>query len=213
MESVTTLLGVGGGVAAVILVLALIVRGAISTAVTQAGRAEIVRLQGVLAESLEEKRQAFHQALDAARTEGARDLESYKAELQLASEVRRQLAARKVEALLKIAMLGEALQRHVLNVRPGHSEDHAMAIAKVHEFMNVVRSNSVMVSRDVASRCNQYAADLVKAEHDLNQKHDAGALERAWEAVDGFLQLAREELGVVRINGQELETSHPSPGE
>ena len=195
-EAVVTILGVGGGTAGAVLILANMVKNSIAVAVQQAGQRELVRLKSDLDESAAEKRRQFDSTMEDFRRSAARDLESFKTELQLAAEVRRQVAAKKVEALIAIAAAGEALQRDVLNVRPGNPTDRAAAMAKVMEYMVLVRSNGFLFEKVVAGKFHQYAADLVKAETDLNLKFDPDALDRASAAVDGFLQLARMELGV-----------------
>jgi hypothetical protein len=62
----------------------------------------------------------------------------------------------------------------------------------------ILNANAFLFERDVVGQFRQHVADLVKAETDLNHKHDATAIERAMATADAFLQLAREELGVVR---------------
>jgi hypothetical protein len=195
-DLVVTLLGVGGGTAATILLLVHIVKGAIVTAVKEAGKQELARLKAELDERLESKKQEFATTMEQYRQVAERELETFKAQLQLAAEVRRQVAAKKVAALVEIAAAGEALQRDVLNVRAGNQNDRARAMSKVHEYGHLVRSNSFLFEKTVAGKFHQYAADLVKAELDLNTKLDASALDRAMAATDGFLQLARFELGV-----------------
>jgi hypothetical protein len=177
---------------------------------SEAGKQEIARLQGQLAERLQAERLVFEASLDVARRAAARDLEAFKVDLQLASEVRRQVAARKVAALVEIAKIGETLQRDVLNVRPGNPEDRANAMAKVFEYGHLVRSNTFLFEKSVGARFHQYAADLLKAEHELNNKYDASAIERAGAAMEAFLQLARRELGVLDA-AVSMENAGPRP--
>lgn len=199
MDKVITLLGVGGGTGAFLLILAFVVRGAIAAAVKQAGAEEMARLQAKLNEELESKRQQFQTELEEVRARASLSLEEFKSELQLASEVRRQVAARKVDALVRIAVAGEALQRDVLNVRPNVPTDRANMMVRVHEYMKLVRENAFLFDRVVAGQFHQYAADLIRAEVELNTKYDASAIERAQGAVNGFLDLARKELGVTTV--------------
>lgn len=195
-DLVITLLGVGGGTAVTVLLLVYIVKGAMVTAVKEAGKQELARLKADLDERLETKKHEFERKMAELGRVAERELETFKAQLQLAAEVRRQVAAKKVAALVEIAAAGEALQRDVLNVRPDNQSDRAKAMSKVHEYGNLVRANSFLFEQRVAARFHQYAADLVKAELDLNMKFDPSALDRAMKAADGFLELARTELGV-----------------
>jgi hypothetical protein len=78
-----------------------VTKGAIVTAVQQAGAKEIERLKGALAGELEAKRQAFAQELERERAEAARALERFKSELTLDAEVRRQTASKRVHTVLE----------------------------------------------------------------------------------------------------------------
>jgi hypothetical protein len=105
LGSVATGLAGGVGLGAIVLALLFIVRGAIATAVTQAGAKEIERLKGQLAGELEKERQAFARELEQTRNAAARALEQFKTELTLGAELRRQVAAARVKAV------GEILQK------------------------------------------------------------------------------------------------------
>jgi hypothetical protein len=211
-NGIVTLLGVGGGAAAAVLLLALIVRGAIVTAVREAGKQERARLQADLAQGLAHTRQQFEADLERVRQRAARDLEIFKTELQLAAEVRRQVATKKVAALVSIGTAGEALLRDVLSVRPNGRDDRAAAMGKVHAFGELVRSNSFLFEKVIADRFHQYGADLVKAEVELNIKLDETALGRAMSATETFLQVARAELGVSSAaSGSPIPATGSSP--
>ncbi len=67
LDVVKLLLGIGGPLAIVILFLAWLVRGAIATAIKQAGDAELVRLKGELDSEIESKRQGFQTTLETER--------------------------------------------------------------------------------------------------------------------------------------------------
>jgi hypothetical protein len=100
LKRIGEMLGGGLALALVVLVLLYIVRGAVATAVTQAGSREMERLRGEIQGDLQSKRDAAAQAL-----------EQFKAGLTLEAEVRRQTAGKKVQALLKVSDETIALMR------------------------------------------------------------------------------------------------------
>ena len=65
MEAALTLLGVGGGTAIALTFLFFVIRGAIATAIEQAGKAEITRLDAALKDKLAERRHDFERDLEA----------------------------------------------------------------------------------------------------------------------------------------------------
>ena len=108
------LIGGGGALAVIAALIVYVTRAAIATAVTQAGAREMERLKSVLAKEMEKERQAFTREIERDKQEAARALEEFKATLTLDAEVRRQAAAKKVGALMKVAdlavrMIGRAL--------------------------------------------------------------------------------------------------------
>lgn len=89
--SIGTVIGGGGALALIAAIAVFVTRGAIATAVAQAGAEEIERLKGQLAKELEKERQSFAREVQRESQEAARALEGFKADLALAAK-RREIA-------------------------------------------------------------------------------------------------------------------------
>src|SRR5258708_9205616 len=95
--AIGTLVGGGGTLGLIAALLVFVTRNAIATAVTQAGNRELERLRGELNRSLETYKHELQQERERERDAAAHILEQFKAELSLGAEVRRHVAARKVD--------------------------------------------------------------------------------------------------------------------
>src|SRR4051794_38158020 len=106
-QFVGSLLGVGVGAALGIVLFLWLARAALERAVEQAQQRSLENYKSDLQRALQQERafaeQAFARELDERRVLAQRDLESFKAELTLAAEVRRHVAAQKVKVLLQLA--------------------------------------------------------------------------------------------------------------
>ncbi|MGO9837353.1 MAG: hypothetical protein ACLP1X_24425 [Polyangiaceae bacterium] len=132
--------------------------------------------------------------IDKEREDGQRRLEVFKASLGLGAEIRRQVAAKKVEALLKILEASEPLIRLALNARVDRPEDRAAFFSGANSYVVVVREREYFFTEDVAASLKGFVGRMAKAHSDWIDKNDPGALDRAMAALNDLLQLARKEL-------------------
>jgi hypothetical protein len=99
-----------------------IVRGAVATAVQQAAARELETLRHTFTRELEEARQTFTRQIEQERADAQRALEGFKAELTLAAETRRHVAAARVKALGELAESGSLLLLRVSEAAPSNPE-------------------------------------------------------------------------------------------
>ncbi|WP_437649809.1 hypothetical protein [Sorangium sp. So ce362] len=163
----------------------------------QAGYAEAMeRLKAQFSRELEEDRRRFARDLERERVHAAQQLESFKASLLLAAEVRRQAAAKKVEALLYLVDIGEPLLRTVINARSNHMDDHRDSMQKVYEFIYAVRSRQHFFSKEALKILHEYPPSLMRARAEFDKKSDVEFLNRAIESCNRLIDLVRAELGI-----------------
>jgi hypothetical protein len=166
-----------------------VTKGAIATAVAQAGAREIERLKGELAKELERERQAFARELERERCEAGTALERFKTELTFEAEVRRQVAGKKVEALLAIFTVSDALVGRVF-----WAAGPKAAIEALEEYVGVLREALPFLDDKQFEEMNAYAetvaASLVASKKDT----DAEAFGRAQAKAKEILDLVRREL-------------------
>lgn len=205
----TVTLLIGGGIFAA-------VRSAVSKAVDVARERTLTALNAANAKSLadhqaayskaladdrmkwegiiEERRQEFSRMIDKEREDGQRRLEVFKATLGFGAEVRRQVAAKKVEALLKILEASEPLLRLALNARVNRPEDRAAFFSGANSYVIVVREREFFFTEDVATSLKSFVGRIAQAHSDWLDKNDPEALDRAMASLNNLLQLARKEL-------------------
>ena len=128
--------------------------------------------------------------------QSATALEHLRTQLALPAELRRQVAAKKVAALLALTEIGEPMIRKVLNSSPQEKAHVAQAMDIYLQFNAVVRSSEVFLSVDAVARLDTYLNEVLKANEEWKEGQK-DAVTRAVAARQGFIDLVREEFGVV----------------
>jgi hypothetical protein len=204
-----------------------LLRSAIASALAHASAREIERLRGELAKDLEGYRQSFAREMDrvhqtatrdlelfkaelskeaearretvareteSGRVEAQRLLEGFKAELALEAEVRRQVAIRKVEALLKIVEAGD----HLFSQMFGGERNVDALVAAMRPYAEAIRRSEHLFAPEMAKLFRKYGMELLRHESDWRERNDPSFLEGARAELEGLLNLARQELQIVR---------------
>lgn len=215
LAAVGVLLGVGGGTAVAILVVALAVRAAIAKAVTQAGDRELARLKSSLDAQLDEKRRAFQREienekaaaarelgalqasaareLETLRSGAASDLERMKSELTLGSEMRRQLAIKRIEVLASLRELSEPLVRKAWS--PDTSLDDMIGAAG--KLQSRLRDVAHLLDAAFEEELWNYVATMGKARQLVSENKVDEAIALSTPAYEALKESFRREYGVV----------------
>ncbi|MGH7434835.1 MAG: hypothetical protein ACRENE_04100 [Polyangiaceae bacterium] len=188
-----------------------VTRGAIAVAVTQAGAREVERLKGDLAKDLERDRHAFAKDLERERMAFARELEGdrqrttaaleqFKAQLTLDAETRRQAAAKKVEAILRVSEATISLMRVFLGLGSQAQArfDATLALARTKVEGDVLFSTA---ARDAMARffATATTTNTALTTIEMGQTSDALATMKAHEKLEvdqrALFDALRAELG------------------
>jgi hypothetical protein len=189
------------GSVAVVAALWKVVGYALDTAVKQRAALELA-----------DRKEAFDQSLEDSKQAAQRMLEQYKAQLTLDAEVRKQVAARKVDLLLRVVSLGQPLVVKLLAPRPSNSLPYDPDA--LQEYFDAVRAVQPVVSKDVASRLIKIAQEAAENSRLFRDNYDVDAFDRAVGAVEQLLAIARQELFIeVPEAGQALAIASPSASE
>jgi len=154
---------------------------------------ELEEIRQRFAREVESERSAFQLRLEFERKDAARALEEFKADLTLGAEVRRQIAQRKVAALLDIVSKGEPLIRAALN---RSAKDTAPPMQPFNEFMILIRQHQYLLTKETAQALHTYNGKMAKCMIHWDEKHDYESVEEAGRVADHFLELVRSELGI-----------------
>ena len=203
-ELIRTVLGVSVGTAVAIAVILYVVRHAVAKAVELAGQKELERLKCELAKDiddkrnsftleLEAKREAFARELETQRRAAAREIEEFKAELTMAAEIRRQVAAERVKAVMTLVKEGEPLIRVVMNSSKKDFNLSTEVSLKIFDFMARVRELAHLFEADVAEKLYWYASQMMAARESTDH-YKASKLAR--DAYTALIELVRAQLGV-----------------
>lgn len=192
-----TLIGFGGGTGAAILILALIVRSALEKAIVQAGREEIARLQASLALEADAKRNGFLKLLEDSKILAAKNLEEFKSVLQLESEVRRQVAAKKVDQLIAMGTSGESLLRELSTLQPGSQAELGRARELLMQHIEQLKHGTFLLSRDLGAACSIHAESLRELRASVESVGLEPTLEAVRRVVPPFLDKVRKELTIL----------------
>jgi hypothetical protein len=223
-ELIRTVLGVSVGTAVAIAVILYVVRHAVAKAVELAGQKELERLKVQLAAEIDEKRnaftleleakrEAFARELEAQRRGAAREIEEFKAELTTAAEIRRQVAAERVKAVMILVKEGEPLIRAVFQSPPG-PEAQDQALNRIHHFADRVGETAHLFDEDVAAKLHGYAIDMMIAHASKNSPPDLSAWDAASKAYQSLMALIRLQLGVkVGVSNEQLQKASSAAGE
>jgi hypothetical protein len=203
--SIVTLVGGGGTLAAIAAIIVYVTRGAIATAVTQAGAREIVRLKDELERALAKDKQAFDRELARERDNADRLLEQFKSQLTLEAEVRRQVAAKKVDVVVRFIDLGNRLPGRVVEpvlwkngVAPNTYQEIHKAMV---EYRSAFREGEAFLGAEARQAIEGYRTEL----EDIQLAHVKGgsegptsmvAVERVDAARVRFFQALRRELQI-----------------
>lgn len=191
---VADLLGIGIAATVSALVCAFVAKSAIARAVDQAARREIEYLKGELAKELERMRMSFQRDLELERQNAARSLEEFKAQLTVASETRRQLAALRLATVIDLMKRAEPLQRTMVNIGPLDPQSHAKAVEAMRDFFRSVEEVAVIFEAAVEVKLKNYASESWKDARLLDT--DGKALGRIADRHRDFKDLLRSQIGV-----------------
>ena len=175
-------LGIPVAAAFAVAVAVYIAKSALAKAVEQAGQQELERLRNSLSKELE-----------AQKAEAARTLESFKAQLTLEAEVKRQMAQRKVEALLELYSLCEPLFRDLVN--PEDPRDRTAVFSKVLPVMTKVRDKQVFFSESTREVLMKKVNLIHRAAIKFNTRDEGDALDAGMKAYGEMIEIFRQELG------------------
>jgi hypothetical protein len=193
-----TIAGGGGILVAIAGGLLYVTRNAIATAVHQAGAREIERLKGELAQALEKERQAFAREVQRETHAAARALEQFKAQLTLEAEVRRQVASRRVDALVGVVNVGQTLAVDLNEALASPSADAATAslLTLMAEYRLAVGRAAPLLRPEVVSKLELYGDDVSRDVQNWRRTKDLARFKGAMGRVHDLLALARSEMFV-----------------
>ncbi len=183
MEGVASALGAGVGTGLVSLAGLFIAKSAIEVAVRQAADRELKRLEAQLAADAERERQRFE-----------RDLEVLKAELNLAAEVRRQVAAQKVKFLMELTAAVGPLERDALNAMS--REDAAKQLTALHVYFTDVHAHAHLFTIETANAFSDFGSQVHTLADKWRRNVDDAAPEKIGSLRRELMELIRRELGV-----------------
>jgi len=178
------------GFGAVLFALALwITKGALVKAVEHAAAKELETMRHGFAKELADKRESFERGLQTARDGAARDLETFKAELTLDAEMRRQVAARRVEAVHQISLQVKAAYLRWLPSGPGERDEL--------EFLRkAITSHEHFFPEETAKALKSFANALGRARATYDKKPAAGVVDTISAEYHSIMALLRRELGI-----------------
>ena len=160
------------------------------------------------AASLENERQSFSREVEREKRDAARDLESFKAQLTLDAEVRRQAAAKKVDVLVKFVEVINASLRGVLVIVVKSSAlDDALGsqIASMNDYWSYVRGGELFLGGDaLQAEVNAFGVELNRVTTEINKRSsDLLAVQREAEAArNRLLGAIRRELQLVAASAK-----------
>lgn len=171
---------------------------------------------GVWAWLAQRDRQKFERLLAAELKTSHATLEVVKAQLTFDSEVRKHAAARKVDAILKVAAAAKAAVEEVYSLTSYDAEARAAAERR---YYNSVREGLLLFDHDVSDAMLAFGQELASARIELmgremdrarglvvdpqDEQSDLQALLKAGEAArDRFLEVLRRELHLEPLKDQ-----------
>ncbi len=173
-----------------------VIKGAIATAVTQAGAREMARLRGEIEKELEREKQ-----------QGNVTLELFKSQLTFNAEVRRQAATHKVEAVMRLYASAKSA---VETIYSANDEKRTRGQEAFNGFGDALRSALVLLEPEVVAELEAFAKELSSARIALSRTDRAapnfadvisrGEAERA-----KLLETLRRELQITTV-GLEVQS-------
>jgi hypothetical protein len=193
---VGTVVAGGGVLLAIVLIIFLVVRHAIATAVQHAANREMATLQSKFAEQLEDKRQQFARDLarerelaEKASAEAQRaftkEMERYKADLLTGAETRRQIVTRRLQAI--DAIYKEAI-RLITAVRTRADLDRGERIDMENHLYGLIREQSHLLDGKFLGEVSVIVGSFVEAGRAI--KEGRGTAEHAKTLNDFHIHLA-----------------------
>lgn len=180
-------------------------KSALIEALKHAGAEELEKLRAKHAKELEDerakltrdladKRETFERDLQLLRDGATRELETFKSELTLAAEIRRQVAAKRVDAL-------HVISGHVKNAYLTWAGTPPMSGARVNPIdalRESVTSTEHFLPKSVESSLKAFANTLLKARAALSDgEKSTPIMENASAEYHAVMAMLRRELGVV----------------
>ncbi|WP_394831691.1 hypothetical protein LVJ94_34780 [Pendulispora rubella] len=159
---------------------------------------------------LEKQRQEFTRLLEKEREEAQRRMESFKITLGLGAEIRRQVAAKRVEAAIKLLEAGRPLFRAALNGRINSPEDRRLFHERITEYIAVLADWEIFFETNTAASLTEFIGQVSRAHNDWVHKNDPDALGRAMTALSQFVNLLRKEMFIDAEAASDLSVSSPS---
>jgi hypothetical protein len=192
LKFIATIVCGGGALGVIGLCILYLTKAAITTAIAQAGAKELVYLRGEIDAQLAAKRHEFERAL-----------ETFKSELSLGAEVRRQVAARKVDVLERVIALGMSAVRRV-----GEEAERKLFWEELTALGTALHGAKHLFRAEVAKKLIEYYANIAVFEHDVKHNFKADLFKKMTADTENFIALARSELYV-----EPLEVSEQTGGE
>jgi hypothetical protein len=155
--------------------------------------------------SLEEKRQAFERELAVQRHAAEQSLEAFKAQLTLSAEVRRQAAAKRVEALLKIA---DAMRVAVETIYSVTADANTQTAAHA-EYWATFRGVLPLFDADSAAELKTFGDELTRGTIAMQSRGTPGA-GNSTEALASGERARNRLLDVIRRELQLAPAKEPS---
>lgn len=188
-----TALGLGAGIGAIVFAACLrLAQGALVEAVRRAGERELEGLRQNGAADLERMRQS-----------AARDLEGFKADLALAAEMRRQVAAARVTALTRLSHGSRAVLNAIFDRSAGDlSAQIDAAIDATNTLHRVMIEAEHLLSKECAGRIYEAMKALGDARtawfSDITSRNEMERGDRAYDRAHAahyrLINIIREEL-------------------
>jgi hypothetical protein len=195
LKIIASILGQTAGSVALVWIALLIARGAIVKAIDQLAAREIEKYRSELARELERERQAFMVDLERQRSAASVELERFKTELTSGAELRRLVAARRMEVLLAVWNSFEPLMRTALNTNPIDANARAEFGKQLMDYIEVVRDGAVFFAPTLQDALHAYGGTVMNAQRKW-AANDPGAFEEARTARDALVGLLRSEFGI-----------------
>lgn len=139
--AIQTLLGVGVPAGFSIAFSLWLARGAIAKAVNHAAARELVRLKSSLDAELEDHKKRLQLEVQQQQSLLQKDLERFRAELTLAAETRRLLAAHKVSSFIEVVRLARELHAELETVALGDPLSRKRMTNVIGTFADFVRAH------------------------------------------------------------------------
>lgn len=196
IKSIAWILGTTVGSTALIIIAISTARSALGKAIEQFAARELEKYRSDLAKDLERERQAFALDLERQRSAAAVELEKFKTELTSGAEMRRLVAARRLDVLLAVWNNLEPLMRNAMNASPTDANARAAFVSQLMGYIETVRDGAVFFTESLQDALHTYVASLNRLQSKWFSGDD-NAFEEASAARAAMVARFRTEFGIV----------------